>query len=165
MKKSIISFVAPGTFEENRFEKLHNISFESPEAGSIAVADEICELIRSKQKKNEMCVLGLATGSSPISVYKKLIESHKKKKLSFRNVITFNLDEYFGLEKIDINSYNQFMHDNLFNHIDILPKNIHIPKGKLQSSQVINYCKDYEEKILKAGGLIYKYWELEELVI
>ena len=153
MKKSIISFVAPGTFEENRFEKLHNISFESPEAGSIAVADEICELIRSKQKKNEMCVLGLATGSSPISVYKKLIEFHKKKKLSFRNVITFNLDEYFGLEKIDINSYNQFMHDNLFNHIDILPKNIHIPKGKLQSSQVINYCKDYEQKILKAGGI------------
>ena len=100
-----------------------------------------------------MCVLGLATGSSPISVYKKLIESHKKKKLSFRNVITFNLDEYFGLEKIDINSYNQFMHDNLFNHIDILPKNIHIPKGKLQSSQVINYCKDYEQKILKAGGI------------
>ena len=85
MKKSIISFVAPGTFEENRFEKLHNISFESPEVGSIAVADEICELIRSKQKKNEMCVLGLATGSSPISVYKKLIESHNKKKLSFRN--------------------------------------------------------------------------------
>ncbi|MAM16495.1 MAG: glucosamine-6-phosphate deaminase, partial [Flavobacteriaceae bacterium] len=153
MKKSIISFVAPGTFEENRFEKLHNISFESPEAGSIAVADEICELIRSKQKKNEMCVLGLATGSSPISVYKKLIESHKKKKLSFRNVITFNLDEYFGLEKIDINSYNQFMRDNLFNHIDILPKNIHIPKGKLQSSQVIKYCKDYEQKILKAGGI------------
>ena len=153
MKKSRISFVAPGTFEENRFEKLHNISFESPEAGSIAVADEIFELIKSKQKNNEMCVLGLATGSSPISVYKKLIELHKNKKLSFRNVITFNLDEYYGLEKIDLNSYHQFMHDNLFNHIDILPKNIHIPKGKLHPNKVIKYCKDYEQKILKAGGI------------
>ena len=153
MKKSITSFVAPGTFEENRFEKLHNISFDSPIAGSIAVADEISKIIQAKQNKNKMCVLGLATGSSPISVYKRLIELHQKEGLSFKNVITFNLDEYFGLEKIDINSYYRFMHDNLFNHIDINPKNINIPASKLRSNQIINYCKNYEKKILKAGGI------------
>ena len=129
MKKSLTSFIVPGTFEENRFEKLHNISFDSPMSGSIAVADEISKIIQAKQNKNEMCVLGLATGSSPISVYKRLIELHQKEGLSFKNVITFNLDEYFGLEKIDLNSYYQFMHDNLFDHIDILPENINIPNG------------------------------------
>ena len=91
-----------------------------------------------------MCVLGLATGSSPISVYKRLIELHQKEGLSFKNVITFNLDEYFGIEKIDINSYYRFMHDNLFDHIDINPKNINIPASKLRSNQIINYCKNYD---------------------
>ena len=153
MKKSLTSFIVPGTFEENRFEKLHNISFESPIAGSIAVADEISKIIQAKQNKNEMCILGLATGSSPISVYKRLIELHQDEGLSFKNVITFNLDEYFGLEKMDINSYYQFMHDNLFNHIDILPENINIPNGKLNTNQVLNYCKKYEEKIINSGGI------------
>ena len=150
---SSISYCVPGTFEENRFEKLHNVPFNSPQAGSIAVADEIASLIRKKQAKNEMCVLGLATGSSPITVYKRLIELHKSEGLSFKNVITFNLDEYFGLDTSDINSYHLFMHDNLFDHIDILPENIHIPSGELPLDQVREYCVDYEEKIIAAGGI------------
>ena len=150
---SSISYCVPGTFEENRFEKLHNVPFNSPLAGSIAVADEIASLIRKKQAKNEMCVLGLATGSSPITVYKRLIELHKSEGLSFKNVITFNLDEYFGLDTSDINSYHLFMHDNLFDHIDILPENIHIPSGELPLDQVREYCVDYEEKIIAAGGI------------
>ena len=150
---SSISYCVPGTFEENRFEKLHNVPFNSPQAGSIAVADEIASLIRKKQAKNEMCVLGLATGSSPITVYKRLIELHKSEGLSFKNVITFNLDEYFGLDTSDINSYHLFMHDNLFDHIDILPDNIHIPSGELPLDQVREYCVDYEEKIIAAGGI------------
>ena len=150
---SSISYCVPGTFEENRFEKLHNVPFNSPLAGSIAVADEIASLIRKKQAKNEMCVLGLATGSSPITVYKRLIELHKSEGLSFKNVITFNLDEYFGLDTSDINSYHLFMHDNLFDHIDILPENIHIPSGELPLDQVREYCIDYEEKIIAAGGI------------
>ena len=88
------SYHKPGKFENSRFEKIHNVIFESSNAGSIAVANEIASLIREKQKNNETFVLGLATGSSPIKVYDELIRLHEKENLSFKNVVTFNLDEY-----------------------------------------------------------------------
>ena len=97
MKKDKILYQFPGAFEEYRFEKLHNVTVDSPLTGSLAVAYEIAALIRDKQAKGLPCVLGLATGSSPISVYNQLIKLHKEEGLSFKNVITFNLDEYYGL--------------------------------------------------------------------
>ena len=97
MSKKKIIYQPPGAFEEHRFEKLHNVIFDSSLSGSRAVADEIATLIRQKQDEGLPCVLGLATGSSPISVYNQLIKLHQDEGLSFKNVITFNLDEYFGL--------------------------------------------------------------------
>ena len=82
-----------GLFEDTRFEKIHNVIFSDSVEASIAVAHEIADLIRSKQAEGKTCVLGLATGSSPIRVYDELVRLHKEEGLSFKNVITFNLDE------------------------------------------------------------------------
>jgi glucosamine-6-phosphate deaminase len=145
-----------GQFEETRFEKIHNVIVENSNHGSILAAQEIATLIRKKEKENKPCVLGLATGSSPIVVYDELIRMHKEEGLSFANVITFNLDEYYPMDKKNIQSYHYFMHENLFNHIDILPENIHIPDGTISDNALNQYCIDYENKIESAGGLDFQ---------
>lgn len=124
-----LAYDIPGKFEETRFEKNHNVIFENSVQGSKIVAQEIAELIRSKQANNESCVLGLATGSSPIKVYEELVRMHKEDGLSFYNVISFNLDEYYPMTKENRQSYHYFMHQYLFNHIDIKPENVNIPDG------------------------------------
>ncbi len=156
MKKENILYQVPGAFEEHRFEKLHNVTFDSSFSGSVAVADEIAALIKEKQASRLPCVLGLATGSSPLSVYKQLIKLHQEDGLSFKNVITFNLDEYYGIESNDVNSYHLFMHENLFDHIDIPKENINIPSGTLENEKVRTYCKAYEKKIADFGGLDFQ---------
>ena len=103
---------------------------------SLMIAKEISDLIKEKQKQKKNCVLGLATGSSPISVYQELVRLHKQEGLSFKNVITFNLDEYYPMSKDDINSYNHFMNIHLFDHIDILKENINIPDGSVPSEKI-----------------------------
>ena len=90
-----ISYKSPGTLEETRFEKIHSVIFNDSKQASLKVAQEIADLIKKKQKQNKNCVLGLATGSSPISVYQELVRMHKEDDLSFKNVVAFNLDEYF----------------------------------------------------------------------
>jgi glucosamine-6-phosphate deaminase len=151
-----ISYRKPGQNETTRFEKIHNVIFPDSISGSKAVALEIATLIKEKQKTNSMCVLGLATGSSPIKVYDELVKMHKYEGLSFKNVITFNLDEYFPMEKDNVQSYHYFMHEQLFNHIDILPENINIPKGDLNVEQSIAFCEAYEEKIKSCGGIDFQ---------
>jgi glucosamine-6-phosphate deaminase len=148
-----LKYVPPGSFEETRYEKLHNVICESSSKGSIYIAHIIAELILEKQKNNESCVLGLATGSSPLSVYRELVRLHKEEGLSFQNVITFNLDEYFPLSSQDVQSYFYFMHENLFNHVDIKPENIHIPSGEVRAEDVRQSCIAYEEKIKSIGGI------------
>jgi len=151
-----LSHSPAGQFEETRFEKVHNVIVENSKEGSIKVAQEIAELIRKKEQEKKSCVLGLATGSSPIEVYDELIRMHREEGLSFAKVITFNLDEYFPMEKQNIQSYHYFMHENLFNHIDILPENIHIPDGKVADDNIYQYCIDYEMQIEAAGGLDFQ---------
>lgn len=151
-----IAYTEAGKFEETRFEKIHNIIFESSLEASALVAHEIAALIRDKQEKNENCVLGLATGSSPIKVYEELVRMHKEEGLSFSNVITFNLDEYYPMDKANIQSYWFFMHEHLFDHIDILPENINIPDGKVSPEDLYQYCIDYEMKIEAVGGLDFQ---------
>ncbi len=155
MRKSIL-YKAPGKFEDTRFEKIHNVIFPNSNIASIKVAEEIAMLIRKKAAKNKTCVLGLATGSSPIKVYEELVRMHKEENLSFKNVITFNLDEYFPMQKEDMQSYHYFMHEHLFNHIDISSKNINIPNGTITNKDVKQYCIDYEIKIKNAGGLDFQ---------
>lgn len=148
-----IHFSQPGAFENTRFEKIHNVIFNSSNEASILVAREIAALIKEKQTLNQTCVLGLATGSSPIKVYEELVRMHNEEELSFVNVVTFNLDEYYPMDKHNIQSYYYFMHEHLFNHINILPENINIPDGKIGSEDLYQYCINYELKIQAVGGL------------
>ncbi len=120
---------------------------------SIYTAKQIADLIHEKQKQGKPAVLGLATGNTPKSVYEELIRLHKNDNLSFHNVISFNLDEYYPIGPEDNQSYTYFMRHHLFNHIDIDPKNIHIPHTSLSPENIAQYCLDYEDKIMSYGGL------------
>lgn len=151
-----IKHQSAGQFEETRFEKIHNVIFNNSLVASKIVAEEIATLIRTKNDQGLPCVLGLATGSSPIKVYEELVRMHQEEGLSFSNVITFNLDEYFPMEKENIQSYFYFMHEHLFNHVDILPENINIPKGTVNSEDLYQYCIDYDMKIKAVGGLDFQ---------
>lgn len=156
MIKEGISFKEAGKFEETRFEKIHNVIFDSSQEASVLVAQEIANLIQRKEELNEPCILGLATGSSPIKVYEELVRMHKEEGLSFANVVTFNLDEYYPMDKNNIQSYYHFMHEHLFNHINISPENIHIPDGKVSNEELYQYCIDYEMAIKSFGGLDFQ---------
>ncbi|MCR9228648.1 MAG: glucosamine-6-phosphate deaminase [Flavobacteriaceae bacterium] len=160
MKTSIpvhpIDYQPAGQFEETRFEKIHNVIFEDSKQGSIQVAHEMADLIRKKSDQGETCVLGLATGSSPIRVYEELVRLHREEGLSFKHVVTFNLDEYHPMEKSNIQSYHYFMHQHLFDHVDIDPSNVHIPDGTIASDDVKAYCRSYEQSIEAAGGLDFQ---------
>src|SRR5215831_10659119 len=103
------------------FEKIPVKIFNTLNEGSIFIAREIANLIRSKAARNEKCVLGLATGSSPKLVYAELARLHKEEGLSFKNVVAFNLDQYYPIQDGAIQSYRQFMKRNLFDKIDIDP--------------------------------------------
>lgn len=139
--------------EARRFEKIKTQIYDNSETASFHVANEIAELIRQRQKQGKKAVLGLATGSTPIKVYDFLVRFHKEEGLSFKNVVTFNLDEYYPMQPDSIHSYVRFMREHLFDHIDIRKENIHIPDGRLDKEDVRDFCKDYEQKIQKAGGL------------
>ena len=151
-----ISHKSTGALEKTRFEKIHSVIFKDSKEASKIVAKEIADLIIKKQKQNKNCVLGLATGSSPISVYQELVRMHKEEGLSFKNVITFNLDEYYPMDKNDINSYHHFMGIHLFNHIDIDKKNIHIPDGIIKKDKINQYCVNYEKQIVDFGGIDFQ---------
>lgn len=127
--------------------------WQSPEEASCHVARSIALAIRQKQQEGENIVLGLATGSSPIRVYNELIRLHREEGLSFQNVITFNLDEYYPIAPDAQQSYVRFMQHYLFDHINIRPENIHIPDGTLALEDVAAYCEDYEKEIRLAGGI------------
>lgn len=117
------------------------------------LAAETAALIRSNDAKGKATVLGLATGSTPILFYKELIRLHQQDGLSFANVISFNLDEYAGLPKDHAESYWHFMHQNLFNHININPQNIHLPSGTVATADIPAHCAEYEQAIIDAGGI------------
>lgn len=136
-----------------RFEKIPVRVLRSSADGSLIAARRIANLIRQRQASGKNVVLGLATGSTPLNVYNELIRMHRHDGLSFRNVITFNLDEYFPIQPGNLESYNYFMHERLFRHIDILPENIHIPRGDISRDQVTGFCREYEKNIIDAGGI------------
>jgi len=139
--------------EETRFEKLPVGIFSSEQEAAKNVAKRIAELIKAKQEKKQSAVLGLATGATPIGVYAELVRMHKEENLSFENVITFNLDEYYPMLPHSQQSYVYFMNEHLFDHINIKRENIHIPDGTLEKDQIVDFCQAYEKKIEKVGGL------------
>src|SRR6185369_8513070 len=129
------------------FEKIPVKVFPTLKEGSVFIANEIAKLIREKEQKKEKCVLGLATGSSPKTLYAELVRMHKEEKLSFKNVIAFNLDQYYPIDNDALQSYKRFMQKNLFNHIDIDPKNTHIPNGEIKKEDIKEHCRQYEKMI------------------
>ncbi len=149
----MISIYDKATGFEKRFENASSLIFENSTEASKVVASRISKLIVEKQEKNQMCVLGLATGSTPKGLYAELVRLHREEGLSFSNVISFNLDEYYPMEPDSIHSYVRFMKELLFDHVDILPENIFIPDGTLTKEEIQRYCQSYEEKIEALGGI------------
>ncbi len=139
--------------EETRFEKLPVTVYSDRSTASKEVARRIAAIITAKQHRGEAAVIGLATGDTPINVYQELVRMHKEEDLSFANVITFNLDEYYPMQPDAKQSYVAFMNEHLFNHIDIDRSNIHIPDGTLAQKDITTFCLNYERKIEALGGL------------
>ncbi len=139
--------------EKTRFEKIPTQIYDTSTAASRMVAREIAALIRAKAEKGETCVLGLATGSTPTSVYGELVRLHQEDGLSFKNVVTFNLDEYYPMQPDALQSYVRFMQEYLFDLVDIDPANVHIPDGTVPKDQTARFCAEYEAKIEALGGL------------
>jgi glucosamine-6-phosphate deaminase len=152
MSSSSAPTAAPRTHAE-AFEKIPTQIFPNSSAAAKALAAEVRALIEERAGQGKTAVLGMATGSTPVPFYRELIRLHKEEGLSFKNVVTFNLDEYFGLTPEHPESYARFMREQLFDHIDIPAAQINIPSGTVSGDQVFAHCRDYENRIRAAGGI------------
>jgi glucosamine-6-phosphate deaminase len=127
--------------------------FDTSLAAAQYVAREIDKLVRARNAAGKATVLGLATGSTPVGLYRELIRLHKTEGLDLSKVVTFNLDEYFPMPKEDSHSYFRWMHETFFSHVNIKWENIHIPDGTVKPDEIDDFCADYERKIKDAGGI------------
>src|SRR5215211_4182869 len=134
-------------------ERIRTIIVDDPDELGCLVARRIAEVVRAKAAAGGRAVLGLATGSTPIGVYRELIRLHQEEGLSFAQVVTFNLDEYYPMDPGSLHSYHRFMWENLFSLLDIDPANVHIPRGDLPREPIEDWCGAYEEAIRQAGGI------------
>jgi glucosamine-6-phosphate deaminase len=141
------------TLPSTRLEKIPVQVYPHATDASRAVALNIATRIRQAAAQGEQCVLGLATGSTPVGIYNELVRMHQEEGLSLANVVTFNLDEYFPMEPLELQSYNRFMREHLFDLVDISKENCHVPDGTVPFEKVGEYCRWYEEQIVKAGGI------------
>src|SRR5947199_2898909 len=132
--------------------KTPTLFFPNSTQASRHVALMIESLIRQNNSANRATVLGLATGSTPVGLYRELIRLHKEAGLDFSRVVTFNLDEYFPMAKDDPHSYYRWMHETFFDHVNIPAANIRIPDGTLPPDDIEDSCARYEQAIRKAGG-------------
>lgn len=137
-----------------RFEKVPTRIYESSVEASLQIARNIAERIREKQKIGSTFVLGLPGGHSPQTIYQELIRLHKEEGLSFKNVIVFNIYEFYPLAP-QSNSNLRLLKESLLDYIDIDPKNIYSPDGSVSKEEILNYCREYEQKIQKEGGIDY----------
>jgi glucosamine-6-phosphate deaminase len=115
------------------------------------MSDQACTIMIDKINQIEQPVLGLATGSTPEGLYQNLIEKYNQGQVSFKHVTTFNLDEYVGLDREDVNSYYRYMKEKLFNHIDIAMERVHLPNGTAHDLEA--ECQHYEKQIQQAGKI------------
>ena len=134
-------------------EKINYKIYDSQLLAVKTIANNIINAILEKQKLNQHLVLGLATGNTPILLYQEIVSRYKAEKLSFKNVVCFNLDEYYPIAKEAPQSYWAFMHHHLFNHVDIPAENINIPDGKHPKEHIKIYCQEYDQKIKQYGGI------------
>jgi len=120
------------------------------------VARRMAELIRARGDAGQTAVLGFATGSTPIGIYRELIRLHREEGLDCSHVVTFNLDEYYPMFPDSLHSYHRFMWENLFEHVNIRPENVHIPRGDIAREEIEAHCRDYERAIAGAGGIDFQ---------
>jgi glucosamine-6-phosphate deaminase len=133
--------------------KIPTLVFPTSAQASRHVALMIESLIRQNNSANRPTVLGLATGSTPVGLYRELIRLHKEAGLDFARVVTFNLDEYYPMQPDDDHSYHRWMHETFFQHINIPASHIHIPDGTVAQQDIEEYCARYEQLIRRAGGI------------
>ncbi|GBU07799.1 glucosamine-6-phosphate deaminase [Bacteroidales bacterium] len=138
---------------EKRYEKVPVSIFSEVEVASNLVAKQVAKLIQEKSQQNKMCVLGLIAGSTGVGVYESLVKMHKEEGLSFKNVIAFNINEYYPLNSDELQSHYRYLHEYLFDEVDILPENIHLIPGDLDKDQIYTFCQNYEKMIEAAGGI------------
>lgn len=134
-------------------EKIASRVFPRASQASVAAAQEIAESIRQRAREGRPCVLGLATGSSPVGIYDELVRMHREEGLSFANVITFSLDEYYPMRPDQLQSYARFVREHLIDHVDIDPASVHVPDGTIEKQQASASCQRYEQQITDAGGI------------
>lgn len=134
-------------------ERIPVTVLDNPANVSTTIAAEIAALIRDRQAAGLPCVLGLATGSTPTGVYDELVRLHRDEGLSFNNVETFNLDEYFPMHPEALQSYRRFMQEHLFDHVDIDPSRTHVPDGLVAEDNIQAWCTAWEAAIEAAGGI------------
>lgn len=151
--KTILDKVQETDKKRTYYEKIPTVIYDTSTEASVSVAAEIASLIRQRAAEGKNAVLGLATGSTPVGIYDELIRLHEEEELSFKNVITFNLDEYYPMQPDSLQSYVRFMKEHLFNHIDIPQNQVHVPDGTLDEEEIPRFCEEYENKIKKAGGI------------
>ena len=137
-------------------ERIRTVVVEEHDQIARLVAGRIATLIREKRASGQRAVLGLATGSTPIGVYRELIRMHREEGLSFANVVSFNLDEYYPMARDSIHAYHRYMWENLFSQIDIRPEHVHIPPGDLARDEVEAACLRYELEIERLGGIDFQ---------
>jgi glucosamine-6-phosphate deaminase len=134
-------------------ERIRTIIVDDHDDLGRQVAGRIAAVIRARTAEGRRAVLGLATGSTPIGVYRELIRMHREEGLSFRNVVTFNLDEYYPMDPGSFHSYHRFMWENLFSQLDIPAENVHIPRGDIPRDRVDEEVRCYEEAVRAVGGI------------
>ena len=134
-------------------ERIRTVIVDNHDDMGRLAAARIAEVIKAKRAAGQRPVLGLATGSTPIGVYRELIRMYRDEGLGFADVVTFNLDEYYPMDPASIHSYHRFMWENLFSHLDVLPANVHIPRGDVSRGELEVECRRYEEAIRDAGGI------------
>jgi glucosamine-6-phosphate deaminase len=117
------------------------------------IAARIAEVIRERQREGRFAVLGLATGSTPIGVYRELIRLHREQGLDFSRVETFNLDEYYPMSAESVHGFRRFMWANLFEHVNVDPRRVHLLRGDLARHEIEAHCREYEDAIRAAGGI------------
>ncbi len=137
-----------------RFEKVPTHIYESSTEASVQIAENIARKIKEKQAKGEFFVLALPGGHSPQTIYSELIRFHKEEGLSFKNVIVFNIYEFYPLVQ-QSNSNLRLIKESLLDFVDIDPKNIYSPDGFVPKEEILNYCREYELKIQQVGGIDY----------
>jgi glucosamine-6-phosphate deaminase len=142
-----------GDNRSKRFEKVPVKVFADSETASKTVAEKIMYTILDRQSEGKPCVLGLIAGSTAVGVYEALVEMHRTKGLSFKNVFVFNIDEYYPLSPDEVQSHYRYLHEYLFSSVDIPAENINLLRGDVPKDQIAAFCRSYEDKIKDLGGI------------